>query len=63
MGRSKDQFGEYAEAGDVEAIWQYYQRAIAARPDVKRSVESSNEVSFEMLRPAMEAIYWLPIKP
>ena len=63
MGGSKDQFQKYAEAGDVEAIWQYYQRAMAARPDVKRSVESSDEVSFEMLRPAMEAIYKLPTKP
>jgi len=63
MGRSKDQFQAYARAGDVEGLWSYYQNAMARRPDIKRGVESSGEVSFEMLRPAMEAVYRLPTKP
>lgn len=63
MGRSKDTFANYAKEGDVESLWQYYQNAMASRRDIKRGVETSGEVSFEMLRPAMEAIYRLPTKP
>jgi hypothetical protein len=63
MGRSKEQFRQYADTGDVEALWEYYQQAIKTRPDIKRGVESSGEISFEMLKPAMEAIYGLPTKP
>ena len=62
MGRSKERFKKYAQEGDVEGLWTYYQRAMSARPDVKRGVETSGEVSFEMLRSAMDAIYHLPTK-
>ena len=60
MVESKPDFKRYAEAGDLAGFWRYYENSIRARPDVKRNVESSGEVSFEMLRPAMEAVYGLP---
>ena len=50
----------YAERGDVSAFWTFYQKSITARPDVKRSVEKAGDISFEMVRPAMETIYKLP---
>ena len=62
MGRSREQFEAYARTGDVEGLWSYYQNAMASRADVKREVEASGEVSFEMLRPSMEAVYRLPAK-
>jgi hypothetical protein len=60
MVRSKLEFKRYADAGDVEGLWAYYQKAMKVRGDIKRSVEASGSVSFERLRPAMEAIYGLP---
>lgn len=60
MVESKPDFKGYADAGDLAGFWRYYENSIRARPDVKHSVESSGEVSFEMLRPAMDAVYKLP---
>ena len=60
MVESRPNFRQYAEAGNLEAFWEYYQNSIRARTDIKRSVESAGEVSFEMLRPAMEAVFKLP---
>lgn len=60
MVNSRPDFKRYSEAGDVDGLWAYYQNAMRSRPEVKRSVERSGEVSFEMLRPAMEAVYNLP---
>ena len=60
MVHSKPDFKRYADAGNVDGLWTYFQNSLRARTDVRRSVESSGEVSFEMLRPAMEAVYRLP---
>lgn len=60
MVESKPNFKQYAETGDLASFWRYYENSIKARQDVRRSVESVGEVSFEMLRPAMEAVYRLP---
>lgn len=60
MTNSRPDFRQYAEAGNLDAFWRYYENSIRARSDVKRSVEESGEVSFEMLRPAMEAVFKLP---
>lgn len=60
LGRSKATFAKYASAGDVEGLWAYYQKAMATRPDVRESVESHGQLSFEKLKPAMEAVYRLP---
>jgi hypothetical protein len=61
MGRSLEPFRQYAEAGDVESLWRYYQNAMAKRADIRRGVESAGQVSFEMLQPAMETVYKLPV--
>jgi hypothetical protein len=60
MVNSRPEFRRYAEAGDLDGLWDYYQNSMRSRPDVKRNVERGGEVSFEMLRPAMEAVYKLP---
>jgi hypothetical protein len=60
MVRSKPDFKRYADSGNLDGLWTYFQNSLRARAEVRRSVESSGEVGFEMLRPAMEAIYSLP---
>lgn len=60
MVNSKPDFKRYAQSGDLDAFWKYYQNSIRARADIKRSVENAGEVSFEMLKPAMEEVYKLP---
>lgn len=62
MVESRPNFRQYAESGDLDAFWAYYQNSLRRRADVKRSVEASGEVSFEMLRPAMEAVFKLPTR-
>jgi hypothetical protein len=62
MVESRPNFRKYAEAGDLDAFWEYYQNSMRSRSDVKRNVEACGEVSFEMLRPAMEAVFTLPTK-
>jgi hypothetical protein len=59
MGSAEPRFADYAAAGDVEGFWKYYQNAMAKRSDVRRNVESAGQISFEMLRPAMEPVYRL----
>lgn len=60
MVESRPNFRKYAEAGDLDSFWEYYQNSIRSRQDVKRSVEAAGEVSFEKLLPAMEAVFKLP---
>lgn len=38
----------------------YYQNALAKRVDVGTSVAHADEISFEMLQPAVKAVYQLP---
>ncbi len=61
MGLSRNTIMGYAKEGNVEGIWSYYTKAIARRPDVGETVASSGGTNFEMLQPAMEAIYRLPL--
>jgi hypothetical protein len=60
MTSSKPDFGRYAEAGDLDGFWTYYENSIRTRADVRARVEVHGEISFEMLRPAMGAVYRLP---
>lgn len=60
MVQSRPDFKKYADAGNVDGLWSYYQNAMKSRPDIKQSVEGSGDISFEMLRPAMEAVHRLP---
>ena len=60
MTTSKPDFKRYADVGDVKGLWRYYMNAMRARSDVKEQVETGGQISFEMLRPAMETIYGLP---
>lgn len=60
MGQSRVDFKRQAEAGDVDGLWTHYQNSMKKRHDVKKTVEQAGEISFEMLRPAMETIYRLP---
>ena len=53
-------FKGYAADSDADAMWTYFINAINSQPQMKRRVEGSGEVSFEMLQPAMETIYRLP---
>ena len=54
---SERRFKQYADDGDVEGLWTYYQNAMKARPDVKKMVERGGKVTFEMLLPAMKAVF------
>ena len=60
MVESRPNFRRYAEAANLDAFWEYYQNSLRSRSDIKRSVEAAGEVSFEMLRPTMDAVYKLP---
>lgn len=52
-------FADYANAGDVDAFWRYYQNALRHRQERGQSVEQSGGISFEALQPAMDAVYSL----
>lgn len=60
MGKSLEQFERYAEAGDLDSMWRYFENATQYRSDVGRSVEAVGKISFEVLRPALEAVYRIP---
>jgi len=60
MTTSKPDFRKYSEAGDVQGLWSYYQNSMKARRDIRDRVETGGQISFEMLKPAMETIYGLP---
>jgi hypothetical protein len=57
--KSMENFGRYAQSGDVEQFWRYYKNSLAKEHERGRRLEQSEEISFEMLRPAMEAVYEL----
>ena len=60
MGAAKAEFTRMANDGNVPGLWRYYQNALAKRADVGESVAHANEISFEMLQPALKAIHHLP---
>ena len=49
--------------GDLAAFWDHYQEALKTSTlDEKLKVASNGEVSFEMIEPAMQAVYDLPTR-
>jgi hypothetical protein len=56
---SMGDFALYARTGDVERFWRYYTNSLAAEQERGRRIEQNDAISFEMLSPAMEAIYRL----
>ena len=49
--------------GDLPAFWDHYQEVLRTSTlDEKLKVASNGEVSFEMIEPAMQAVYDLPIR-
>ena len=49
--------------GDLAAFWDHYQEVLGtSTPDEKLTVVSNEEVSFEMIEPAMQAVYDLPTR-
>jgi hypothetical protein len=57
---SKSEFVRMANDGNVPGMWRNYQNALAKRAQVGESVAHANEIAFEMLEPAVKAIYELP---
>jgi hypothetical protein len=60
MGASQQEFERMASDGNVPGMWRYFQNSLAKRVDVGKSVAHADEVSFEMLEPAVKAVYKLP---
>ena len=61
--KSMLRFDKYVERGDLEGFWTYYQGAMGGRSDIRRNVEEGGQISFEMLEPAMRAVYQLQETP
>jgi hypothetical protein len=58
---SRSKLETYAQAGDAEGLWVWYQSVMKRRPDVGDSIErDGRRLSFEQLKPVMEAIHGLP---
>ena len=60
---SMQDFSRYATTGDVKSLWRCYQNALKARKDKRESLETKGMISFEMLKPAMEAIHQIGGEP
>lgn len=60
MGSSQRTFAAFADRGDLDGFWTHYLHCIAARSDIRANVELAGRISFEMLRPAMDAVFALP---
>lgn len=54
---------EFEDRGDLDGLWDFYQGAMQIQPEMRSQVERGGQVSFEMLRPAMEAVYRLAEEP
>ena len=49
--------------GDLAAFWDHYQEMLRrSTSDEEPKVASNGEVSFEMIEPAMQAVYDLPTR-
>ena len=49
--------------GDLAAFWNHYQEVLrTSKLDEELKVDSNGAVSFEMIDPAMQAVYDLPIR-
>jgi hypothetical protein len=57
MGESAARFKELAEAGNAVAFWKYYESCMHRMPDLDAKIERNGQISFRMLKPAMEAVF------
>jgi len=56
-------FESAARRGDLAAFWDHYQEALrTSKQGGDLKVASSDEVSWEMIEPAMQAVYDLPTR-
>jgi hypothetical protein len=62
MGQAEDRFREFAKRGDVEGFWDYYEGCLRNLPTTDERIEKAGKVSFRMMKPALEALYRLPLK-
>ena len=61
--RAMTRFESAARRGDLSAFWDHYQAALKrSTHDRELKVASKGEISFEMLEPAMQAVYDLPTR-
>ena len=66
--RAMTGFESTARRGDLSVFWNYYQEALKRSKHDKDlhvkdlNVASKGEVSFEMIEPAMQAVYDLPTR-
>ena len=61
--RATTGFESAARRGDLSAFWDHYQEVLGKSADEgKLNVASKGEVSFEMIEPAMQAVYDLPTR-
>jgi hypothetical protein len=58
MNESEPTFRRFAEAGDVDGFWAYYQVCLK-NVAMDERIEKQGLVSFRMLRSAMTALYSL----
>ncbi len=56
-------FESAARRGDLAAFWDHYQDVLGrSKHEGELTVASNAEVSFEMIEPAMQAVYDLPTR-
>ena len=61
--RAMTGFESAVRRGDLSAFWDHYQEVLGkSAHEGKLKVASKGEVSFEMIEPAMRAVYDLPTR-
>ena len=61
--RAMTVFESAARRGDLSAFWDHYQDMLGrSNNEEEPKVASNGAVSFEMLKPAMQAVYDLPTR-
>ena len=56
-------FESAARRGDLSAFWDHYQEVLGKSADEGTlRIASNEEISFEMIEPAMQAVYDLPTR-
>ena len=61
--RAMTGFESAARRGDLAAFWDHYQEVLRkSTPDEELTVVSNGAISFEMIEPAMQAVYDLPTR-
>ena len=62
-GPRDDRVRERGAAGDLSAFWDHYQDMLGrSKHEGKLKVTSNEEVSLEMIEPAMQVVYDLPTR-